>query len=248
MTTTANYGFTLPTVGGDDAAWGGLLNTNWTDLDADLTTIQTDIDSRILTSGIGSAVQAFDATIMVDADVGSSVQAWDAQLDTLAGISSANATAVGNLTGTNSGDELPTTTSAQGTVEKSTSGENVAGTEAEKYPSVAGVKEMIDTHAVVAGIGVAQTWQDVSGSRASDLTVYQNSTGKPIQVTIHYSGDWDTGYFEISADNSSWVRVYYDGGGRGPVPMAGVIVPAGHYYRSSTSGGTSDPDWFELRA
>jgi len=39
------------------------------------------------------------------------------------------------------------TTTATGVVEKSTSAENIAGTEADKFPDVPGVKEMIDTHA-----------------------------------------------------------------------------------------------------
>ena len=63
MATTTNYAFELPTVGGDDAVWGGSLNQNWTDLDADLTAIQADINSRVLTSGIGSAVQAWDTDL-----------------------------------------------------------------------------------------------------------------------------------------------------------------------------------------
>ena len=106
MATTPNYGFVLPTVGGDDAAWGGFLNTNWSDLDTDLDTIQTDINSRILTSGIGSAVQAHDD-----------------QLDTLAGVSAANAAAVGNLTGVNSGDEVAATVSIAGILEIATTAE-----------------------------------------------------------------------------------------------------------------------------
>ena len=154
MATTTNYAFVLPTVGVDDAAWGGFLNQNWTDLDADLTAMQADIDSRILTSGIGSVVQAFDATIMVDADIGVTVQAWDAQLDSLATVSAANATAVGNLTGINSGDEAAATTTAQGIVEKSTSAENIAGVAVDKFPDVAGAKEIVDTFNPVKAWGV----------------------------------------------------------------------------------------------
>jgi len=30
---TTNYSWNLPTVGGDEDAWGGFLNTNWTNLD-----------------------------------------------------------------------------------------------------------------------------------------------------------------------------------------------------------------------
>lgn len=96
-------------------------------------------------------------------------------------------------------------------------------------------------------VGVGQTWQDVSASRASDLTVYQNSTGKPIQVNILFSGDFNSAYFEVSDDNVTWVRVYSDFGDGAPVPMSGIVVPDSHYYRSSTSGGATDPTWLELR-
>lgn len=58
------------------------------------------------------------------------------------------------------------TTTAAGVVEKSTSGENVAGTSDTVYPSVAGVKEMIDTHApaafknlIIGGDFTTNPWQ-----------------------------------------------------------------------------------------
>lgn len=50
------------------------------------------------------------------------------------------ATAFGNI-------KQAATTSTSGVVEKSTSGENVAGTATDVFPDVAGTKEMIDTHA-----------------------------------------------------------------------------------------------------
>lgn len=61
-------------------------------------------------------------------------------------VSAAQATAIGNLSGTNSGDEVDASTTVKGIVEKSTSAENVAGTSDTVYPTVAGAKEMIDTH------------------------------------------------------------------------------------------------------
>lgn len=95
--------------------------------------------------------------------------------------------------------------------------------------------------------GLGQSWQDMSASRLSDLTVYQNTSGKPISVSIDYRGDFNSAYFEVSHNNVDWVRVYYDDGDGAPVPMTGIIVPNNHYYRSSTSGGNTDPNWFELR-
>jgi hypothetical protein len=118
-----------------------------------------------------------------------------------------------------------------------------AGTNTTQVATTAFAKNVAES----TDLGVAQTWQDMSSSRASDLTVYQNITGKPIQVNIMYGGDFNSAYFEVSVDNSTWVRAYADSGDSSPVPMTGVVIPDDHYYRSSTTGGTADPDWFELR-
>lgn len=101
--------------------------------------------------------------------------------------------------------------------------------------------------AYVDGKFADQSWQDVSASRASDLTAYQNTTGFPIYVNIMFDGDFNSAYFEVSSDNSTWVRVYSDSGDGAPVPMTGVRIPDNHYYRANTTGGTNDPSWFELR-
>lgn len=226
MATTANYGFTLPTVGGDDAVWGGFLNTNWTDLDADLTTIQTDIDSRILTSGIGSAVQAFDATILVDADIGGSLQAWDAQLDTLAGISAANATAVGNLTGINSGDEPDASITVKGIVEKATVAEGTSPV-AEKFPDTVVADGMIDerilpkiaaasagaigtyiwgfaTTALTFGNTLAGSNIDPSGLRNTSDTDVTEDTGASLSGTWRLMGGNQDGSVGLSV---LWLRI-----------------------------------------
>jgi hypothetical protein len=87
--TTTNYSFTLPETGASSDTWGTKLNTNWTDLDADLATlaVKTNNLSDLASAStartnlglvIGTNVQAYDATIMVDADIGSTVQAYDA--------------------------------------------------------------------------------------------------------------------------------------------------------------------------
>lgn len=114
-------------------------------------------------------------------------------------------------------------------------------------PNALATQQSIKAYNDDTTIGINQTWQDMSGSRASDLTQYQNTTGKPIQVSVMYNGDFNSAYFEVSSNGSSWVRVYADSGDAAPVPMTGVVIPDQHYYRSSTTGGTTDPDWFELR-
>ena len=101
---------------------------------------------------IGSDVQAFDATILVDADIGSSVQAHSAVLDaTTASFLTADETKLDAITGTNTGDEVSATVTVEGIIERSTSAENVTGTSDVVYPTVAGTKEMIDTHGGAGG-------------------------------------------------------------------------------------------------
>lgn len=346
MATTANYVFNLPTVGGDDAVWGGLLNDNWTDLDADLTTIQNDIDSRILTSGIGSAVQAWDAnldqiaaivptnnnflvgngsswvketpanvrssldlevgvdvqifnaTYLLDADIGGSLQAWDAnldqiaalaptnnnfivgngsswaletpanvrsslalvigtnvqaqnaRLDTLSGVSAANATAVGNLTGTNAGDEPTATTSAEGVVRRSTSAQNVTGTIDTRYPTVAGTKEMIDTHAVsgfefISSDNLGGAVADFTGFDASKydayLFIFQNvipvTDGQSLamRTSSNGGGAYDTSGYQWSYTGSKANGTSVSGNGEG----ASAIALTGAIGSASNEDGTS---------
>jgi hypothetical protein len=92
------------------------------------------------------------------------------------------------------------------------------------------------------GIGVGQTWQVLTGSRARN-TSYQNTTEKPIMVSAYISGS-GTLYMQTSVDNSTWV-------GTAPFVLAGTvssatfIVPPGHYYRAN--GGLSLIFWAELR-
>ena len=72
--------------------------------------------------------------------------AYEGELDTNE-FSDAEKTLLGNQSGANTGDESSATTTVEGIVERSTSAENVTGTDDTVYPTVAGTKEMIDTHA-----------------------------------------------------------------------------------------------------
>ena len=93
------------------------------------------------------------------------------------------------------------------------------------------------------GVGEGQTWQDMSGSRASGTTiglapVYTNSTGKPISIRIIYNENFAL---------SMWV-----GGVEIPFPAlsnltnwASVIVPPGSDY--FVVAGSAVSYWFELR-
>lgn len=88
-------------------------------------------------------------------------------------------------------------------------------------------------------IGVNQTWQDVTASRAV-ATTYTNSTGKPIQVNIQTSASSATGQLIVggivactyTSGPSSW-GIYT------------AIVPNGATYILSNSSALST--WSELR-
>ena len=53
---TTNYSWNLPTVGGDEDAWGGFLNTNWTNLDTLLGGV-TNTEFEILDGATVSTVE-----------------------------------------------------------------------------------------------------------------------------------------------------------------------------------------------
>ena len=100
------------------------------------------------------------------------------------------------------------------------------------------------------GIGVGQTWQDVSASRAV-LTSYQNTTGRTIAVscTITEPTSNNSG-FEVSSNGSTWVTLFDNSP---PVTQGALyfcLVPAGWYYRVSRVSGTGAltvTTWAELR-
>lgn len=98
------------------------------------------------------------------------------------------------------------------------------------------------------GLGVGQTWQNLTSSRAVGTT-YTNTTGRPIAVSV-------TGNPSHSAGSSTTIRIEVNGavvsagGGSGGDPIreqgAFVIVPAGGTYRVTTDRATLNK-WYELR-
>lgn len=93
-------------------------------------------------------------------------------------------------------------------------------------------------------IGVEQTWQDVTASRAAGIT-YTNTTGKPIIASV---------YFSISAANqtsyayvdSIMVCGYAGNGTYSWRSTFSLIIPNGSTYRLTISSG-SIVKWSELR-
>ena len=95
-------------------------------------------------------------------------------------------------------------------------------------------------------LGVGQTWQDVTASRAQN-TVYQNTTGKPIALSINSSTVGGYGKIQVSVDSVTWVEVggqWPDTSGAARMDSGFTIVPAGHYYKYINQ---SFARWTELR-
>lgn len=91
-------------------------------------------------------------------------------------------------------------------------------------------------------LGVAQSWQSVTGSRVWG-TAYQNTTGRPIQIAIVYTGNQAV---QVSPDNATWVSVLSPVGGA--IDGASVVIPPGHWYRIAPGGSAPTiTSWAELR-
>ena len=94
---------------------------------------------------------------------------------------------------------------------------------------------------LVKPIGVGQTWQDLSASRALSTT-YTNTSGRPIYISVlcASNGSWSG---SLLVDGISIAGMYFVSGG-GTMTMT-AVVPSGSTYRANASiplGG-----WFELR-
>jgi hypothetical protein len=93
-----------------------------------------------------------------------------------------------------------------------------------------------------AGIGVGQTWQNVTGSRAKGTT-YTNSTGKPIGVVVSLDAVFPSSLTITVGGVNTVVCSHYGSGFNG---WSGtVIVPDGTTY--SATGAGSLIQWAELR-
>lgn len=100
-----------------------------------------------------------------------------------------------------------------------------------------------------AGLGVNQTWQVVTGSRAVGTT-YTNSTGKPIQVSVYkYFSSPSTNTdltLTVSGIGISYQSCYSTVGGNWGLCVTGV-VPNGATYSIASSGVAATLGWNELR-
>jgi len=94
-------------------------------------------------------------------------------------------------------------------------------------------------------LGVAQTWQDMTASRAIGTT-YTNTTGKPISVAISILTNTATvNSLTCQVDGVTVAFTSADSAGRRPA--ASFIVPAGSTYNCTTSQASTIATWAELR-
>ena len=95
-------------------------------------------------------------------------------------------------------------------------------------------------------LGYGQTWQNVTGSRASGIA-YTNNTGKPIQVWLALNDTYGTG-FSLIIGGVTIFSLNYDIPPNGFYPIS-FIVPIGNTYKVTWAGGTGTQlvSWVELR-
>ncbi len=125
-------------------------------------------DVAVSHGGTGAS-SASSARTNLGLAIGSDVQAYDAQLDTLAGASSTNATAVTNLTGTNSGDEPDASATVKGIVELATTSETTTGTDTARAVTPAGVQAAIDA-LIDSAPGALDTLNELAAAIGDDAS------------------------------------------------------------------------------
>jgi len=94
-------------------------------------------------------------------------------------------------------------------------------------------------------LGMGQTWQDVTGSRAVD-TNYTNTTGRPICISV-VGGSGDAADFDLMVDGVLVVRAYIGTSPGTYVSTMTAIVPVGSTYRVVRVSSGNPQQWSELR-
>lgn len=93
-------------------------------------------------------------------------------------------------------------------------------------------------------LGVGQTWQNVTGSRALGAT-YTNNTGRPIQLSISVRDSGSTARVTLTIGGVVAVDLIDIAGGSAGYQQITAIVPNGQTYRLDTANILSH--WAELR-
>jgi|14BtaG_2_1085337.scaffolds.fasta_scaffold00747_3 fructose-specific component phosphotransferase system IIB-like protein len=204
-------------------------------LDGVTSAIQTQIDSKQATI-TGAATTIDDANLTANRAVISNASGKVA-------VSAVTSTEVGYLDGVTSAIQ----TQINGKAANTTLAESVweTGTSTtETIVSPAKVKAAIDAN---AGLGVNQTWQNMTSSRGYNAT-YQNTTGRPICVNV--TGQPATGstiILDVSSNSnmSSSIQLGGQKDVNGQTSIS-AIIPNNQYYELSANNA-SLVTWAELR-
>ena len=99
-----------------------------------------------------------------------------------------------------------------------------------------------------SGVGIGQTWQDVTGSRALGTT-YTNSTGKPIMVNVNNVGTTASIQINLYVNGALITGQRLATGGASCRIGVFSIIPNGATYSITNGGGTEGTlnTWSELR-
>lgn len=98
------------------------------------------------------------------------------------------------------------------------------------------------TSAAMSGFGYGQTWQNVTGSRANNVTYY-NTTNKPIFISI-WSGYGASGDWALYV-NGVVIDVDNQGAAEQSLGVMGAVPVGSSYY--FVSSGAAINTWIELR-
>ena len=251
---TTNQGWALPTVGGSQDTWGTTLNTTIQAIDTLVGTVTAaeiaKLDGLTATTAELNILDGVTATT-AELNILDGVTATTAELNYVDGVTSAIQTQLDNrqpldatLTGlaglATSANKIPYSTGTDTFGQLDFKDEDsMASNSATAIPSQQSVKAYVDG----LSVGVGQSWQDVSGSRAVG-TDYQNTTGKPIMIIVEKRGGG--GFLELSSNGSTWLQVVGFPSAVGSYEEYAIsfIVPDDHYYRISAGGYER---WHELR-
>jgi hypothetical protein len=86
------------------------------------------------------------------------------------------------------------------------------------------------------GLGVGQTWTDVTASRAAGVT-YTNGTGRPIMVSVSYGDGSVQGQVTCIVNGVTITSIIFDNAGALQGGGASFVVPVGQTYSSSPGSG-----------
>lgn len=117
-----------------------------------------------------------------------------------------------------------------------------AGTDTTKLMTAERTKQAIEAN--VTGLGIGQTWQDLTSSRVAG-TWYQNTTALPIFVHYQTNPGDGTAFVNTVASDTGRVTVGSGDGASGTYDYSSFIVPVNMYYK--VVSGVGIRVWSELR-